>query len=201
VIDLWPHLAALRKSAKTPVYCKTDTHWAGIACRRAAALLAQQLKTRPWYEPAAKTRFEAEERTVEIDGDLVWDLPAGKKPALESIPLRFVGTRKGNLLEPMTPDPASPILLLADSHGLIFHAGGEMYGPGAGLADQLAYELGIAPEVVAVKGSGATPARIALLRRARGKPEYLASKKVVVWLFAAREFTETAGWAKVPLPK
>jgi alginate O-acetyltransferase complex protein AlgJ len=55
-------------------------------------------------------------------------------------------------------------------------------------------------DLVAVRGSGATPARVNLLRRARTEG-YLAKKKVVIWCFGAREFTEASGWQKVPVVK
>ena len=95
-------------------------------------------------------------------------------------------------------DKASPVVVLGDSHCLVFHAGGDLHGTGAGLADQLAAELGRAVDVIGVRGSGATPARVNLLRRAKADPSYLANKKWIVWCFAAREFTESAGWSPVP---
>ena len=46
-------------------------------------------------------------------------------------------------------------------------------------------------DLVAVRGSGATPSRINLLRRR----DNLAGKKVVIWCMSVREFTEGAqGW-------
>ena len=90
----------------------------------------------------------------------------------------------------------SPILLLGDSHTLVFHAGEDMHGAGAGLADQLALELGFPVDVIGVRGSGATPARINLMRR----QDNLAGKKLVIWCFSAREFTEASGgWRLVPV--
>ncbi len=118
---------------------------------------------------------------------------------METLSLRFVGVKKNGVLQPLEPDRASPVLLLGDSHSLIFHAGGDMPARGAGLPDQLALELGFPVDLVAVRGSGATPARATLLRLARADPEYLAGKKLVVWCFGAREFTESTGWAKVPV--
>jgi len=90
-------------------------------------------------------------------------------------------------------------LVLGDSHTLVFHAGGDMHAVGSGLVDQLAYELGTAVDLIGVRGSGATPARISLMRRMRTDPEYLAGKRVVIWCLSAREFTEADGWRKVPL--
>jgi len=76
---------------------------------------------------------------------------------------------------------------MGDSHCLVFHAGGDLQGTGAGLAAQLAAELGAAVDVIGVRGSGATPARVNLLRRSKANPAYLASKKWIIWCFSARE--------------
>ena len=112
-----------------------------------------------------------------------------------------MGTRTSNGLKPVDPNPNSPVILMADSHGLIFHVGGDMLASGAGLADQLALEMGFAVDLIAVRGSGATPARVNLYRRAKRKG-YLAKKKVLIWCIAAREFTESVdGWGKVPVLK
>ena len=141
-----------------------------------------------------KRRFAAEEREVAITGDLARLLGDASVPK-ETLALRFVGA-EGAPGEPVPPDRASPLLLLGDSHTLVFHEGGDMHARGAGLSDQLALELGFAVDLVGVRGSGATPARINLARRKDG----LAGKKLVVWVFGARELTEAAqGWAKVPV--
>ena len=66
---------------------------------------------------------------------------------------------------------------MGDSHCLVFHTGGDLQGTGAGLADQLAAELSAAVDVIGVRGSGATPARVNLLRRSKANPAYLGSKK------------------------
>ena len=71
---------------------------------------------------------------------------------------------------------------------------------GAGLVDQLALHLGFAPDLIGTSGSGATPVRINLYRRSVKDAGYLAEKKVIVWCFAAREFTESdQGWEKEPV--
>lgn len=90
-------------------------------------------------------------------------------------------------------------MLLGDSHGLVFHVGADMHAQGAGLADQLAYELGFALDVVAVRGSGATPARFNLFRRARRTPGFWDGKRLVIWTFSVREFTQADGWRRVPI--
>jgi alginate O-acetyltransferase complex protein AlgJ len=71
-----------------------------------------------------------------------------------------------------------------------------MLAKGGGLFDHLCKELAFTVDLVGVRGSGATPVRIRLLRA----QEHLNGKKLVIWCFTAREFTQSQkGWMKVPL--
>ncbi len=169
-------------------YCRQDSHWSGAGCVRAAERIAEVV--RPLLPEADPEPYSAAWREIEIEGDLRRMLEKAEGP-LETLPVRVV--------EGETLDPESPVLILGDSHVLVFHAGGDMHGRGAGLADQLAYELARPVELIGVRGSGATPARVNLFRRARGDPGYWGGKRAVVWVFAAREFTESDGWRLVPI--
>ncbi len=202
VLDLTPLFLAERDGEGGALYCRQDTHWSGratyLAARAIVAALAEAGVELP--EPEAGVPFHARERVVEITGDLWRMLPEGvERPKRETVSLRFVGTGDPENPRPIEPDPASPVLLLGDSHNLVFHGGGDLLAAGAGLPDQLAGLLGRPVDLIAVRGSGATPARINLMRRVRGNPAYLAEKRVVVWCFTAREFTETRGWRPVPI--
>ena len=201
VLDLTDEFLATRAAGKGEMFCKQDTHWSGLACVLAARRIAALVKDRPWVAKLPRKRFATETKRVEIAGDLWRDL-AGDRPPQETLPLRFVHAKGDIRRRPVACDPNSPVLLLADSHGLVFHAGGDMHATGAGLADQLAAELGCAVERIAVKGSGATPSRISLYRKQkRLGPTYLRTKKLLIWCFAAREFTESDGWRKVPVTR
>jgi hypothetical protein len=185
VIDLAPDLLAAK--SKGPLYCERDSHWNDRAITIAAKKLAGLLKG-----VAQKTvSLDMRDESVEIQGDL-----GGDK---EKVVLRFV-TLRGQA-ERVEPDRASPILVLGDSHVLVFHDGGDMHATGAGLPDQLAFELGAPVDVLALRGSGATSARVSLARRARATPDYLASKKVIIWCFGARELTQADAWKLVPLTR
>ena len=195
VIDLMPELLRARRTDDRPVYCRQDTHWAGPAIERAAGLISAHLRSRSWLGTVPTGRFETERRAVEITGDL-WRMLDDASLSKEMLSLEFVGRRTGMGLEPIEPWRESPVLLLGDSHGLVFHAGGDMHARGAGLADHLAKELGFPVDLVGVRGSGATPSRITLLRRR----DNLAGKKVVIWCMSVREFTEGAqGWRPLPI--
>ena len=197
VLDLVPPLMSARGDEGGAVFCKHDTHWSGRACAIAAKLIAERVKDRPWLKDRPRLELSAEERQVTIAGDL-WKALGDQAIPRETLPLRFISMVGG--AGPVQPDRASPIVLLGDSHTLVFHAGGDdMLATGAGLADQLAMELGLAVDMVGVRGSGATPARISFYRRSQGDKQYLDAKKLVVWCFSAREFTEAQGWRKVPI--
>lgn len=190
VLDLAEAFAKEKSKPATPsLYCKTDSHWSPYGCEVAARQIREALGAPAWLQPKPepfKTRSEPRK--------IVGDLTDGK--GSEELSARVVEAPPAAL-----EDKASPILLLGDSHTLVFHAGAELHGTGAGLADQLAAELGIAVDVIGVRGSGATPARINLMRRAKADPAYLAGKKAVIWCFAAREFTESTGWSVLKLAR
>lgn len=194
VIDLQPVFFENRAHPEGPLYCRQDSHWSGIGCVVAAQEIAK-------YVPAPIRDFPktvTEWREIEITGDL-W--LAANNPLLpkEKVRVRRVGTRVADRLEPSPVSENAQIILLGDSHNLVFHAGGDMFDRAAGLADQLAHELGAVLDVVAVRGSGATPARINLFRRAQRNPDYWKKKKLVIWCFSVREFTQSDGWRKVPV--
>jgi alginate O-acetyltransferase complex protein AlgJ len=195
VLDLVPEFRSVRQADDRPLYCRQDTHWAGPAIERTARLIAGHLRRGNWFGNPPTEQFETERRQVEIAGDL-WRMLDDESAPKETLSLEFVGRRTEAGLEPIEPWRESPVLLLGDSHGLVFHAGTDMHARGAGLADHLARELGFPVDLVAVRGSGATPSRINLLRR----QDDLEGKKVVIWCLSVREFTEGAqGWRPLPI--
>lgn len=180
---------AKAKPGSQLLYCKTDTHWSPFGCEVTAKEIKKMLGAPAWLN-GKPDQFTTKQSTRTIVGDLT----DGK--GSEELPARIVSAGAGTL-----EDKASPILLLGDSHTMVFHSGADLHGAGAGIADQLAAELGVAVDVIGVRGSGATPARVNLLRRAKADPNYLGRKKVVIWCFAAREFTESTGWSVFKLTK
>lgn len=194
VVDLEPTFLEARAAPEGPLYCRQDSHWSGVGCVLAAGAIAEQVDE----ALQGSESFTQEWREIEITGDL-W--LAAQDPALpkERLPVRRVGYFRNGRLEPIATREDSPIVLLGDSHNLVFHAGGDMFDQGSGLADQLAFLLKRPLDVVAVRGSGATPARINLFRRAQKNPDYWGNKKLVIWCFSTREFTQSDGWRKVPI--
>ncbi len=181
VVDLYSAFA----ESKVPVYCKQDAHWnpAGIAIAAKKIAEASGLK-------AGETAFPAKEEKIKIVGDLMLSLDKNASSSEEITIKKYTG----DILS-----ENSPVLLIGDSHTLVFSSGADMLAENAGLAETLAAELKMPIERIGVKGSASTAVRTNLYRKSAKNAQWLKSKKVVVWCFTCREFTEsTSGWLKVP---
>jgi alginate O-acetyltransferase complex protein AlgJ len=195
VLDLTSDFVAHRDQPGGPLYCRQDTHWSPRACSLAARRIAKELGRPTWIEDVPRQCYETALVRVTIRGDL-WQALGDELLPREELEVTAVGTPSTGGLEPVAPWRESPVLLLGDSHALVFNAGGDMHARGGGLPDHLALELGFPIDLVAVRGSGATPARIDLMRRR----DNLAGKKLVIWCFSVREFTGSlSGWRPVPV--
>ena len=195
VLDLTDHFIRERFHPEGPLYCRTDTHWSGSGCTTAAAAIAAEVRARPWYAGLETESFGAAWYSTGISGDLTG--PGGVAAGREELRLRGVIRATGGEPTPVAPDPESPLLLLGDSHALVFHAGGELHAAGAGLPDQLAFELGLAVDLAAAPGPGAAAALEDLGRRTEADPDYWSRKRLVIWCFAARALGEGDDWRPI----
>jgi hypothetical protein len=194
VLDLREEMYRQKKNQKQELFCRTDTHWSGYGITVAAKLIFKEISDLQPL-PAGSGKYMEKWRDIQIHGDLQQMLGEDRKN-LETLPIREILDESGHRHE---ADVSSQVLVLGDSHVLVFHDGKDMYAKGAGISDQLAFSLARSVEVIGVRGSGATPARLSLYRKAQRNAGYWSGKKVVVWCFAAREFTETDGWRVLPI--
>ncbi len=197
VIDLLPALLENRDKNRDrlPLYCRTDTHYSGAGLKLFAKAAAEAIKKEPWYADMTKKEYLQSPQKVAIHGDLT-QMAGGTGPAEELELTVVTGKDDGRQVE---SDMKSPVILLGDSHALVFQAGGDLHAKGAGLFDHLSAELGFAVDLLGVRGSGVTPARIKLFQRTKQDGGYLTGKKALIWCFAAREFTGAGGWRKIPV--
>ncbi len=191
VLDLTPIFLQNRFTDAGPLYCKQDTHWSGQGSVLAAEAIAKTIGMPPWMDEIPKRKTTTETRTLEIIGDLWLEL---RDKNLQKEKLQLVYVKHNNTAPLGVSWRASPVVLLGDSHNLVFHKGSGMHAQGAGLPDHLAHQLGFPVDVVAVRRSGATLSRLNLFRRS----DNLNGKRVVVWCLSVREFTEE-GWRKIPV--
>lgn len=197
VLDLSPLFEQNRSNERGAVYCRTDTHWSVVGTVVAAHAIAEHIRAKVGNHSSGKA-YVGDWQKIAINGDLPPLLgPGTAKPPMEEISARVVHEKGGNA--GVQPDLNSPVLLLGDSHTLVFH---DFLAEKAGLVDQLALELGFAPDLTGTRGSGASAVRVNLYRDSSRNPEYLAKKKVIVWCFTCREFTDAdQGWRKLPIAK
>jgi alginate O-acetyltransferase complex protein AlgJ len=198
VLDLTDDFILARRedASEGPVYCMTDTHWAPRACAIAAKRIQGQVADREWLRAAPKEAYASVRAEKEIVGDLVEMSGSTNRPPER---IRFARVGAGPDMDLVQPDGASPVVLLADSHGLVFHADADLHGVGAGLPDRLACEFGMPVDLVARRGSAATSVRLDLARRFIMDEKSRKAKKLIIWCLAARDFTESGGWHKIPL--
>jgi len=194
VLDLIPIFRDARETVQ--VYCKTDTHYSGDGLALVADELTRIIKENEWYPAIPKQEYKSEKREIDILGDLA---VMEKIDTKETLSLQFVSDTATS--KPGVSDPDSPVLLLGDSHTLVFSVGGDLHTTAAGLFDQLSADLGFPVDLLGVRGSGATPSRIKLYQRSRKDPAFLDKKKIVIWCLSARELTGSGGWRKIPVAK
>ena len=193
VLDVTPLLIEGRKA--TQVYCRTDSHYSPQGLKIVAATVAAKVKKMDWYAKAAKSDYTVTRREATVTGDLLRCYTGADKPAPERLQLEVIAPAQE--LQPVE-SVSSPITVLADSHGLIFHSGEDMLAKDAGVADHLAHQTRLPVDLIGTCGSGATPTRISFYRAAKRDPAYIGRKKLIIWLLTAREFTESSWNAKVP---
>src|SRR5262249_5575065 len=139
-------------------FCKTDSHWSGQGVSLTAKTIFEFVKDREWLKQISRNTLSTEIRDVQFSGDLARMIDENN-PAKETMSLTFVG--QGPDLTPISTSRESPILLIGDSHTLVFHDP-TLVAQGAGLPDHLALQLGTPVDLVGVRGSGATTTRIEL---------------------------------------
>lgn len=190
VVDLTPIFAHL----KDEPFCHQDSHYSPAGQQAAAAAVATLIKGRPWYAAQPKLKTSTFSATVAVTGDLA-QLAGEPLPAKEQLVVRQV-----KIGEVFADDEtlaaqrrASPIVLMGDSHCLVYGSGGDLLADHAAFGSQLTAETGLPVDVVANRGSGLNAPRIELIRR----KDRLAGKTIVVWLFTARLFTQTTESWKV----
>ncbi len=186
IIDLETLFRAERD--RENVFCASDSHWSPFG----AALAAKAIAATPALAALAKpgTYVTGEAMDITITGDLV------ASPGLEATPketliLTKTGTGTSAATEPVPAAAAGPVILMGDSHTMVFTDGASlgMHCQGAGLRDHLQAALGFPLVQLSNQNSGGTGARRLFNQRLLANPAYLKDVKAVVWVFSIREFT------------
>lgn len=190
VVDLF---SVFNQSKEIASYCKQDSHWSPQGISLASDVLANKIKIEQWYKTYSGTKTSEDPilKTIKINGDLY--------EGASTINLQKEEIVMNTYNKSSSIDTDSPLLIIGDSHTLIFHSGGDMLAENGGLPENVASKLGINVDLIGVKGSGTSSVRIDLYRKAK-TAGWLENKKVIIWCFAARDLSESQnGWRKIPV--
>jgi alginate O-acetyltransferase complex protein AlgJ len=201
VLDLESVFKAERgKNPGTQLYCATDSHWSPSACQITAKLIADKFRGRKEISEnplPGLTTLPAQ--TIEFHGDLIEDAQKASLPK-ESLPLVRAGLAvppEGKAVRTVESDPKSAMLLIGDSHLQVFRRGGSMLATQGGVIDHLDVAVASAVEEITMQAGGGDGPRVEIARATVKDPGFWAKKKIVVWLFTAREFTQ-GKWRMIP---
>jgi alginate O-acetyltransferase complex protein AlgJ len=201
VLDLEPLFLEKRQiDPDFKFYCAQDAHFSPMGCLLVADLIADRLHKDfqiPHQENPALKRTR--EQQIQITGDLVAFSEWEKTTTRETLPIQYVSPAA-----PIDSQLQSPILLLGDSHTLVYSDQESFHCESAGLFDHLSAALGQPIDLEGSASGGLMTSRINLYRKAAANPGYWARKKVVVWVFTAREFTQCsyqAGFISIPIER
>ena len=198
VFDVTPRFLSQRKHPEHgPLFCPSDTHWTPYGITLASNMLAAEIKKRPWFEAVQKQRYHQQWTTEAHNGVLYHLYKKAHGTALEpdQIPMRRIMRQTKNGLKNFGfHHPESPVILIGDSNSTRWS------NFRSGLPHSLAFDLGFPVDVLSAAGGGANETRLNLVRKIQAEPKYLEGKKVVIWCFSARAFTNTRkGWIPMPL--
>lgn len=172
-------LIAQRKLGQA--YLKTDTHWTPAAMQRVAEDAAQFI-TDTFSLPEGNSPGVASATTVTNLGDIAFmlDLPTNQTLfAEEQVQIQPLAAAKA--------DAPADVLVLGDSFANIYSQGLMNWGEDAGFAEQLSIALVRPVDSIIKNDGGAYATRLELQTELRSGNDRLANKRVVVWMFAARE--------------
>jgi alginate O-acetyltransferase complex protein AlgJ len=201
VLDLESAFLAAKKAAPDRMlYCATDSHWSPAGAALAAQLVAAKYKSRTdWAADQLRDLVKLKPETLEFHGDLLTDTEKASMPK-EKLPLTRSGIASnpdGTEVKPVESAEDAPLLVMGDSHCQVFRRGASMHTTCGGFIDHLTTDLSLPVEEISTQASGGEGPRIDIARRTVKEPDFWKKKKVVVWLFSAREFTQ-GRWKKIP---
>jgi alginate O-acetyltransferase complex protein AlgJ len=189
VVDLEPVFQKARVQDK--VYCEQDSHWSPLACRLAADEICKLPIAQKLF--AVRNLVPRAGDEIAVSGDLADALP-GAVSGKEQITVFKAAA------QPQPAGDESSVLLIGDSHTVVFsEPAGTIrhHSIGAGLRDHLQASLGTSLAVATNASSGADAARALVARKAQSNPSFWEGKKLLIWCFAAREFTQ-GRWREIP---
>ena len=195
VFDPTPLLLEAKVDDGKALYLRTDTHWTPRAMDRVAGGLAQEVRRIIALPRMGAAPYVEDETPVSHTGDLVEML---ELPALYPPQTTDIGAVHESTGSAWQSTPSAGVLLLGDSFANIYARKELGWGTDAGLAQRLSYHLQRPVDALVRNDDGAFATRLALSQQISADPGRLASTKILVWEFTARELS-FGDWRSVPM--
>lgn len=198
VYDPTPALFEAKQRSGQAQFLRTDTHWTPAAMQLTAQGLSAFIGQNAALPPTSASYNRREvEQSGQGDIARMLRLPPGQTAyPPQKVSLEQVVTGTG---EAWRSSPESDVLLLGDSFSNIYSRAGMGWGSGAGLAEQLSFELRRPLDVVAINAGGSYSTRRRLREELLRGDDRLAGKRVVVWQFAMRDL-QSGNWQRIDMP-
>jgi hypothetical protein len=185
VLDLLPDFLAAKQEDpkyKEALYQKHDTHWTLRGLQLAAHRIAGRIRHYAWFGDLGKNpvAYSLRDTLCSRLGDIVERIPQGKRPAYPAdlIAAQQVRNPDGTLYKASNPD--APVMLIGDSFTGVFEL---IDCKAAGVGSHIAAATGIPVDIITSWGGGP----LVRDKMLRARKNYLAKKKLVVYLMVARD--------------
>ena len=198
VVDLLPSLIAHRDEKGGTAFPRTSSTWSPygiqIAMKEIAAAVRDSRAGR-----GSVTGISAEPVSLNFVGGLALGATKAKPEVLAASKIGRIGEGKVRSLSFNTR--GGSLLLMGGSDILAWREAGNPLGSSGAfcsLADQLAAELQIVPDVLANASDGRNSPRLRILRERTNGEGMLGSTRAVVWVISALDLA-APNWQRVPL--
>jgi alginate O-acetyltransferase complex protein AlgJ len=195
VFDPTPLLIEAAVSTGEPQYLATDTHWTPQAVDLVAKELATTVRKMVNLSKENRVRYASNEASASNVGDLAEMLELPTLFTAQNVDTALVEKPNG---KPWRTARSAEVLLLGDSFANIYHQEKLGWGANAGLGQRLSYHLRRPVDTMIRNDDGAFSTRLLLSEEIRQRIDRLATTRVLIWEFTARELS-VGDWRFIPL--
>jgi hypothetical protein len=192
-----PTRILMKTAASTgePQYLSTDTHWTPEAVDLVARKLANTVRKTVDFSKQNRIRYVNAKAPVGNVGDLAEMLELSSLYPTQTVDTAVVERPNG---KPWRAARKAEVLVLGDSFANIYSEEKLGWGGGAGLAQRLSYHLRRPVDALIRNDDGAFSTRLLLSEEMRRGIDRLATTRVLIWEFTARELS-VGDWRSIPL--
>ncbi len=200
VVDLLPELIAHRDDKGGTAYPRTSNTWSPYGVQIAMKEIAAAVKDSKAGSRGTVTGISSDPVTLTFTGGLAG--PAEGKAKPESFSTVKIGRIDGDKVRSLSFNASGgSVLLMGGGDILAWREANNPQGSSGAfcsLAEQLAAELQMIPDVLSNSGDGRNSPRLRILRERTNGRSMLGSTRTVVWVIPALDLT-SLNWQRVPL--